>query len=585
MRRSLLLLFLIASSSIGAGCGARSTLSVPHERRDGSVTQLDGGTDAGPPDGGTLRVECGRSEQFTTPRRPITLEAMATSPDGIVSEAWDLVSMPPGSMPALETSPDPRVVTLTPDLEGGYVVRFTASDSAGRTGSCEVTVRAIVGPPVAICPEEELFTLAGAPLLVMGDGFDDELVVSYRWELIEAPPGSMPALTGVDGPVLEFVSATRGAYRLRLTVFDADMASGSCEVTVRVTGPPEVVCETTSATGPTRRPITLRARATDDVGIASRRWEVITRPTGSTAVPMPANADTTMITPDRRGEYLLRFTATDVEGLSASCDARVTATPSPPDVTCPAVVETTPLTPVDITATAVDDGTIVTWAWRVAMRPPGSAAPPPTPANRASTRFTPDIAGVYELTVTATDDDGMTDMCTTRVNAGNVDGLRVEMFWDTDGTDEDLHLMNPMGTMWTSMQDCYFGNCDGGSSLEWGAPGTSDNPRLDIDDTNGFGPENINITRPQPGTYRVAVHDWRSDGPNRVTVRVYCGGSTTTPRQTFGPATLNRTGSSSGQDFWRVADVTITASGCTITDLTRADGRPWIEATGSGGAR
>ena len=231
----------------------------------------------------------------------------------------------------------------------------------------------------------------------------------------------------------------------------------------------------------------------------------------------------------------------------------------------------------DVTATAVDDGTIVGWRWMLTGQPDGSAAGGPSPANTATTSFTPDIAGVYQLTVTATDDDGMTGMCTTQVNAGNVDGLRVEMFWDTDGTDMDTHLMDPTGTQWASHDDCYYGNCQSGSTstLEWGAPGPDDNPRLDIDDTNGFGPENINITRPQPGTYRVAIHNYRGTGPNHITVSIYCGGSTTSPRQTF-HATLRGRGSSTDNDFWRVADVEITPGACTITDSSLPTG-PWVE--------
>lgn len=579
MRRFLFFCFASIPAFLLLACGARSTLSVPAPSADASLP--DAGTDAGPPDGGdggVLVVDCGRSTQYTSPRRPIMLTAEAMAPTPIVAQSWRLVSLPSGSSPSLVTGPDRRVATLTPDVQGSYVLRFEAQDASGASASCEVTVQAVVGPPVAICPEDDLFTPAGVPLLVTGDAFDDEGVVLYLWELVEQPPGAMVELVGSDGPLVQFRSDVRGTYRLRLTVWDADMASGSCEVVVRVTGPPMVACDPTMVSVQTRQPARLAARATDDVGIVTRRWEVITRPSGSTASPMPPSSEMTVFTPDRRGEYLLRFTATDVEGLSASCEVRVTALPSPPHVSCPSRIDTTPLTPVAITASAVDDGTIVAWSWRVDTRPPGSAAGPPSPSNSPMTTFTPDIAGNYDLVVTATDDDGLRGSCTTRVSAGNVDGLRVEMFWDTDGTDMDLHLLNPTGTEWEGHDDCHFRNCDGGAVLEWGAPGPADNPRLDIDDTNGFGPENINIMRPQPGTYRVAVHAWASGVATRVTVRIYCGGSTTTPRETFGPVTLRPTSSSTaGRDFWRVADVTISSGGCTITDLRRPDGQPWIE--------
>lgn len=583
MHRSLPFYLVGLLLSTAAGCGARSTLEVPAAGNDAgqpSDSGLDGGVDSGPPDGGTLTVDCGRSMQFTTPRRPITLEGDASGPAAIVEKGWSLVMSPPGSMPLVEPSPDPSIVTVTPDVLGSVFMRFSALDSTGRRASCDVEIQAVVGPPVAICPEEELFTPAGTPILVMGDGFDDEAVVAYRWELVSVPAGATPVLTRAEEPVAELRSDTRGPHVLRLTVTDADMATDSCEVTVLVTGPPDVVCPEPSVTTPTRQPVTLRARATDDVGIASRRWEVIERPARSSASPSPENAETTTLTPDRKGRYLVRFTATDVEGMSASCDVTVNATPVPPIVSCPPRIETRPLTTVSVNASADDDGTIVSWRWGISSRPPGSATAPPAPADAASTRFTPDIAGVYTLTVTATDDDGLTGTCTTRIDAGNVDGLRVEMFWDTDNSDMDLHLLNPTATEWTSDGDCYWSNCISGRGgrLEWGAPGPDDNPRLDIDNVSGRGPENINITRPVPGTYRVGVHAYRgSGGPtHRVTVRIYCGGSTTEPQRTFGPITLGTRRSHTENDFWRVADVTLTASGCTIADLSRPGG-PWIE--------
>jgi hypothetical protein len=555
------------------GCGARSTLEQPQPRPP------DGGTDAGPDGGqGPLTVDCGPAERFTAPRRAITLEASVESEAGIATQGWTLTSSPPGSSP--EVSPlGVASVSVTPDVEGSYALRFEATDTTGRRASCEVTVRAVVGPPVAICPTEDLRTTAGVPVIVMGDGFDDDFIVSFEWELVSAPPGAMPSLVGVDGPVLELTSTTLGRHVVRLTVTDPDMSRASCDAVVRVTGPPVVSCGEPVVRAPTRQPVTLRATASDDVGIASRRWEVLTRPSGSTASPVPPDAEVTTLTPDRRGEYRLRFTATDVEGLRASCEVTVVGIPTPPEVTCPMNVDTRPLVPVEITATAVDDGTIARWGWRLDTRPPGSDARAPSPSDAARTRFTPDIAGIYTLVVTAIDDDGMMGTCTTQVSAGNVDGLRVEMFWDTDGTDMDLHLLNPTGTRWVTPDDCYYANCNAssGRNLEWGAPGSDDNPRLDLDDTNGFGPENINITRPQPGTYRVAVHDFRSDRTNRVTVRIYCGGSTTTARATFGPALINRRGGASGRDFWRVVDVTIDAAGgCTVTDLSRG-GAFWIE--------
>jgi hypothetical protein len=255
----------------------------------------------------------------------------------------------------------------------------------------------------------------------------------------------------------------------------------------------------------------------------------------------------------------------------------VIGTPTPPDATCPATIETTPLETVTLTGNGIDDGRIVSYRWDLVSSPLGSAARPPSPRDARETRFTPDIAGEYRIRLTVTDDDGETGTCEFLVLALAREGIRVEMFWDTDGTDMDTHLLRPEGRSWFDDNDCYYGNCNEstGAVLEWGMPGLEDNPRLDLDNTSGRGPENINIDRPYAGTYRVGIHAFRGNG--RVTVRIYCGGSETMPRQTFGPVLLRGAGGSSfDNDFWRVADIEISGATCRITSLATAAGTPNI---------
>ncbi|MCA9610604.1 MAG: hypothetical protein KC619_33645, partial [Myxococcales bacterium] len=192
---------------------------------------FDGGFDAGPPE--ELVVDCGRRNQFTSPRRAITVSATATSPEPIVSQDWVLVDQPRASMPRFETALSDA--TLTPDVEGDYLLTFTATDGAGRVGTCDVTVHSVVGPPVALCPEEPLAGIVGVPLEVIGDGYDDDMVVAYQWEIAVQPDRSRARVRPTDEPVTVFQTPTRGDYVLRLTVFDLDMAMGSCEVMITVT--------------------------------------------------------------------------------------------------------------------------------------------------------------------------------------------------------------------------------------------------------------------------------------------------------------------------------------------------------------
>ncbi len=76
--------------------------------------------------------------------------------------------------------------------------------------------------------------------------------------------------------------------------------------------------------------------------------------------------------------------------------------------------------------------------------------------------------------------------------------FRATLFWDTDGTDVDLWVTDPDG------ERCYFANRNTASGLQ-----------LDVDDVNGYGPENITGQSDlPPGEYLVQVHYWSDRGTN-----------------------------------------------------------------------
>ncbi|MGF1469346.1 MAG: hypothetical protein ACFCGT_24775 [Sandaracinaceae bacterium] len=562
---------LLALATVTA-CGGR-TAPAP-------LPEVDAGDAGAPPsDMGEPRfaVDCGREVQFTAPGQPIVLRATLTSPAPIEAAGWEVLSFPPGLEPTLSVGPDASVARLTPPAEGSYGVEFTATDRRGQVRSCAVTVESVSGPPVAICPEAELTTMVDTRIEIEGDAFDDIAVVAYRWTAESVPSGLPPRLDGTDGPVLGVTAAEVGRYAFRLTVEDSDGSSDSCVVRLRVTGPPDLECPTEPIETPTRRSLRLRVPTRDDVGIASQRWELRVRPDGSSAMLMPPVGPESRLTPDRQGRYLVRYRATDVEGMASTCDIEVYATPTPPSVSCPERLDTSPLEPTRIEASGVDDGEIVAWAWTVRERAAGSASLPPSPDDAPVTTFTPDVAGEYRLEVMAVDDDGQEGSCETVVRAGNVDGIRVQISWSTELNDIDLHLLEPTAMRWFDLAlDCYYLNCEAPDVLDWGGPGTDDNPRLDIDDVDGFGPENINVLRPEPGVYRVGAHYFgQNGGPSAtdVTVRIFCQDSETIPRRTIGPVRLARP----SQDFWRVADIEILRGGdCRVTQLFDERGMPDI---------
>jgi hypothetical protein len=585
-RASLTLSALGVAATIAAlvGCGSKSDVygRVPRgPRADAGLDDL--GVDGDVPDlgPGLLEVDCGRRERFTSPRRPLAITAMVDASAPIASRAWTLVDAPAGSMPGVTAADD--AVGIEPDVEGAFTLRYEVADVEGRAASCEVVVRAIVGPPAALCPEESLSTAPGVPLTIVGDGYDDVRVTSYAWSVRTAPMGAMVNLDPRDRPSTVFVSDVTGEYEVELTVGDVDGGTGSCIALVRVGGGPVVTCPDSPISAPTREPLTLRAEAMDDGGgPVTTRWELVRRPPPSAATITPTTGSSTTLTPDKVGAYLVRFTATDVDGLEAGCEVTVDATPTPPDAICPPVIETTPLSTVSITGSGVDDGTIVAYRWSSVDIPAGSSSTPPAPADAATTRFNPDVAGDYTLQLTVTDDDGQTGTCETVVRALVAEGLRVELYWNPpdrschtspgtagcDSSDVDFHLLHPMATRWfDDALDCYYSTCIG-DGLSWFEAGRDDDPRLDLDQTDGFGPENINIDVPATATYRVGAHFFSDDGmgPAEVYVNVYCGVGSSAPIASFGPVTLRN------DQFWKVADVAVGGGGCRVTDLRTPSG-------------
>jgi hypothetical protein len=216
-----------------------------------------------------------------------------------------------------------------------------------------------------------------------------------------------------------------------------------------------------------------------------------------------------------------------------------------------------------------NDGRPIRYEWTVVQRPADSMSEPvesfrdpmrPQDGGPFDDAATPsaqlfiDIAGEYLLDLVVTDRLGATapsEACPqpaarVRIVAEPLSDIHLQLLWDTprdadqtddDGSDVDLHLVHPMARDWFDvLLDCSYTN----PSPDWGIPHqTTDDPSLDIDDTNGGGPENINLDNPEDtgrlgGLYRVGAHYFRatrsnfgggSYGSSRVTVRVYLMGT------------------------------------------------------------
>jgi len=124
-------------------------------------------------------------------------------------------------------------------------------------------------------------------------------------------------------------------------------------------------------------------------------------------------------------------------------------------------------------------------------------------------------------------DTSYTDAATGFDAATNPEQIHVQLTWTGANADLDLHLLRLEDGQFTD-DDCYYANCKNTGGLEWPPSGLDGNPFMDIDDLNGFGPENINISQPANGTYIAAMHAYNLNGdalPMDFTIKVFHGGT------------------------------------------------------------
>ena len=171
-----------------------------------------------------------------------------------------------------------------------------------------------------------------------------------------------------------------------------------------------------------------------------------------------------------------------------------------------------------------DGGDIQGFEWEVVTKPGGSNASIQYLSD-SQVEFFVDFAGDYQIQLTVTDDEGDTGTTVFDFSAVPWQAIHVELAWDIPTVDVDLHTTNATdgGTFYQSPLDCYYGNLN----PDWGTSGAVGDPSLDIDDVDGFGPENINIDQPENSKqYHVYVHYFSDDGmgATSATVRIFLSG-------------------------------------------------------------
>jgi len=164
------------------------------------------------------------------------------------------------------------------------------------------------------------------------------------------------------------------------------------------------------------------------------------------------------------------------------------------------------------------EGLDLLYSWELVRTPLGSGSELLLGATeRDNIDVLIDLAGTYEVQLTVTNTNDTPSVPTKCVmQAIPEDEIRVELIWDGSSSDLDLHVGNANDVGLYDAEEANWCN----PSPDWGSSGSDDDPRLDIDDRGGFGPENINILSPADGVYPVRVHYFEDNNDDLVTATV-----------------------------------------------------------------
>ena len=410
----------------------------------------------------------------------VTLEAGGSSdPDqDPLSFTWALLSAPAGSAVALSALAG-ITTTLTPDVEGDYVVELTAFDGSTRDTDT-VIVEAEVGrdttPHPSTPTEEEPSTPAvnestpppprtptpvgtpssnGAPhalfsapegvhvgecAYLRGEGSTDPDgdPLTYAWELVGAPDGSHPFFQVMEPPSrVAFSPDDVGPYQIRLTVSDGQ-ASDSATLTVDgyfespmtpeectlVNHPPtvEITPRETEDPSPDRligEPIKIEGEVQDPEGDELLlQWTFDEKPEGSQATFKYPTRPSTEFTPDLEGTYGVRLTASD--GAAATSQVLVFGVvhnrAPQAALELPSIMYVGEEATFDGGRSYDPDGDELTYTWRVMNAPEGSTAQISSYGYFAG--FVPDLEGSYWIELKVDDgeyDSGVYDIVSAMV--------------------------------------------------------------------------------------------------------------------------------------------------------------------------
>lgn len=206
---------------------------------------LLGGGDALAVGAGYPNADAGDDQQVILPANSAMLDGSQSNDDGVITDfLWQQLS---GPSTATLSGAASAILSVSNLIEGTYVFKLTVTDDEGLTNTDSASVTVATPDPTADAGPDQIIALPQNSTTLPGSGTDaDGIITAYQWSQVSGP--ATATLTDNDTATATASHLFEGVYIFELTVTDNDLLTGSDQVTVQVTNPPQNIALNKPAT-------------------------------------------------------------------------------------------------------------------------------------------------------------------------------------------------------------------------------------------------------------------------------------------------------------------------------------------------
>ncbi|WP_444994127.1 PKD domain-containing protein [Aliikangiella sp. IMCC44359] len=354
-------------------------------------------------------------DQSGTVGDSFVLDGSASSdPDGdTLSYRWSIQSMPATSSASLVNANQANV-SLTPDVEGSYVIQLIVNDgkldSNADVAIVTVTKKVNTKPVADAGVDQQGFTQQ--TIIFDGSASSDSEgdSLTYKWSLVSKPTDSKAILGNANSVKASLVADVAGTYNVQLVVNDGEFDSSPdiAIATIEVKNQKPTANAGIDLAGSVGQTVILDgSRSSDPDGDPlTYRWVITSAPSGSSAILNDADKVNPNFIPNVEGDYVVQLVVND--GKEDSDADRVTVSVSQVNLRPVADAGEDQQSSIDAnvtldgSASSDPEGDTLTYRWTILQIPKDSLA-----SLNNATSMTPSLVtdkqGTYEIQLIVND--------------------------------------------------------------------------------------------------------------------------------------------------------------------------------------